>query len=228
VPVSQQVNPGPTQAPLENGAEPPEGTESAEATDLTRHGLHRFRAGDFEQASRIFAALVGGWPQRALPWNLHAMALTSLGRREEAVAALRRSLDIDATQGEVWASLAGSLAQLQRFDEADAAGEAAVAIAGESAEIWQIRATGRTARNDFRGAADALASAADLDPENAALCANLGAALLKCGRFSEADAAFARALSLDPESGPIAEGARLCTVIIAALQGAPAAAIVRA
>ncbi|HLZ74945.1 methyltransferase [Phenylobacterium sp.] len=222
--VSQQVNSEALQPPSATAAE---ASESAEITDLTRHGLRRFAAGDVEQASRIFTALVGGWPEHALSWNLHAMALTGLERREEAIAALRRSLDIDANQAEVWASLASSLAQLQRWDDADAAGEAAVALAGESAEIWQIRANGRTARNDFRGASEALAAAADLDPDNAALRANLGAALLKCGRFPEADAAFARALDLDPESGPIAEGKRLCAVIVGALRDASAETLVR-
>lgn len=223
--VSQQVSHPAPQAPSAEAPEASEGPDSAEITDLTRHGMRRFAAGEFEQAGRIFAALVGGWPARAISWNLHAMALIGLGRGEEAIAALRRSLEIDAAQAEVWGSLAGSLAQLQRFDEAEAAGDAAVAIAGESAEVWQVRAMARTARNDFPGAADALSSAAELDPENAALHANLGATLLTCGRFAEADAAFARALDLDPASGPNGEGVRLCAVIIGALQSAPAAAL---
>lgn len=228
MPASQQVNTGAPLAPSANAAGASAEPATAEITDLTRHGLRRLAAGEVEQASRIFTALVGGWPDRALSWNLHAMALTGLGRGEEAIVALRRSVDIDAAQAEVWASLANALAQLQRFDEADAAGDAAVAIAGESAEIWQIRAVARTARNDFLGAADALAGAAELDPENAALCANLGTALLTCGRFSEAGAAFARARDLDPESAPIGEGHRLCAVIVGALQDAPATALAQA
>lgn len=220
---SHQVSSPAPRPPSSEGVAASEGAESAEITDLTRHGMRRFAAGEFEQASRIFAALVGGWPARPVSWNLHAMALIGLGRREEAIAALRQSLDLDAAQAEVWRSLAGSLAQLQRFDEAEAAGDAAVGIAGESAEVWQVRAMARTARNDFPGAADALASATELDPENAALHANLGATLLKCGRFSEADAAFARALDLDPASGPIGEGGRLCALIMGALRSAPAA-----
>jgi predicted TPR repeat methyltransferase len=197
----------------------------SDVTDLTRHGLQHFAAGDVARAGQIFAALVDGWPERPLSWNLHAMALVGLGRRDEAVAALRQSLAIDAAQVEAWVSLAGCLAHLRRFDEAQVAGDAAVAIAGESAAVWQIRAMARTARDDFQGAAIALGCAVELDPENAALHANLGATLLSCGHFSEADAAYARALDLEPGSGPFGEGRTLCAVIRGALQGAPAAAL---
>ena len=197
--------------------------ESAEVTDLVRHGLRRFQAGHFEQAARIFTALVGGAPHLALSWNHHAMALIGLDRHEEAAVALRRSVEIDPTQPQAWNSLAGALAQLGRFEEAEAACRAALAVGGETGSAWQIVAMARTALDDFPAAAEAFARAIELDGPSASLCANRGAALLKCGRFSEAEAALACAMTFDDATAEIAGARQLSGLIIAALAGDPAA-----
>jgi predicted TPR repeat methyltransferase len=196
--------------------------ESAEVTDLVRHGLRRFQEGNFEQAARIFAALVGGAPHLALSWNHHAMALISLGRQVEAERALRRSAEIDPTQPQAWNSLAATLAQLGRFEEAEAACRAARAVGGETGSSWQIIAMARTAQDDFPAAAEAFARAIALDGPGASLCANLGAALLKCGRFAEADAALTSAMTFEDATTEIADARRLSGLIAAALAGDPA------
>jgi predicted TPR repeat methyltransferase len=193
--------------------------ESAEVTDLVRHGLRRFQAGHFEQAARIFTALVGGAPHLALSWNHHAMALISLNRHEEAAAALARSVEIDPTQPQAWDSLAGTLAQLGRFEEAEAACRAALAVGGESGAAWHIIAMARTAQDDFAAAAEAFGRAVELDGGSASLCANLGAALLKCGRFAEADAALASAAGFPDATPAIVDARRLSGLIAAALAG---------
>ena len=201
----------------------PEAAESAEVTDLTRHGLRRFQDGHFEQAARIFAALVGGAPHLALSWNHHAMALISLDRHEAAAEALRRSVEIDPTQPQAWNSLAGCLARLERFEEAEAACRAALTVGGEAGSVWQIVAMARTAQEDFPAAAEALARAVEIDGESAGLCANLGATLLKCYRFAEADEALATAVSLPDSTPPIADAHRLSRLIQSALAGEPVA-----
>jgi predicted TPR repeat methyltransferase len=201
----------------------PAAPESAEVTDLVRHGLRRFQAGHYEQAARIFTALVGGAPHLALSWNHHAMALISLDRHEEAAVALRRSVEIDPTQPQAWNSLAGALAQLGRFEEAEAACRAALAVGGETGTTWQIVAMARTALDDFPAAAEAFARAIELDGPSASLCANRGAALLKCGRFAEADAALASAVTFADSTPAIADAQRLSGLIAAALGWAPGA-----
>jgi predicted TPR repeat methyltransferase len=198
--------------------------ETAEVTDLTRHGLRRFQEGNFEQAARIFTALVGGAPHLALSWNHHAMALISLGRHEEAANALRRSVEIDPGQSQAWTSLAGALAQLGRFEEAEPACRAALALGGEAGAAWQVIAMARTAQDNFLAAAEAFARAIELDGPSASLCANLGAALLKCGRFADADAALAAASAFEDATPAIAEAKQLSGLMTAALAGDPGAA----
>ena len=202
-------------------AQPGSAPESAEVTEMLRYGLQRFEAGDFAQAARVFEALVGATPQRALSWNHLALALVSLGRHEDAAAALRRSLEIDPAQVETWNSLAGALLRLGLNHEAEAACAAALTLDPTSATAWQLRAMARTALNDFAGAAEAFSHSIVLEGESAPLCANFGASLMKCGRFEEAAAALTRAVALDPTASPIGEAKTLCDVMLAAIAGAP-------
>lgn len=198
--------------------------ETAEVTDLTRHGLTRFQAGDYAQASRIFTALVGGAPDRAVSWNHHALALVALGRDADATHALRRSLQINPRQLEAWESLACTLSRLERHEEAEAACRAAQTLGGDSPAVWQVLAVARSAVDDFTAAADAFARAVALAGESAGLCASLGAARLKCGRFAEAAQALAAAARLDPASAPIAQARLLAELALAALAPEPIAA----
>ena len=197
----------------------PQPPETAEITDLTRHGLTRFQAGDHAQASRIFTALVGGAPGRAVSWSHHALALIALGRDSEAARALRRSLEIDPRQLATWESLACTLSRLSRHVEAEAACRAAQTLGGDSAAVWQVLAVARSAVDDFPAAAEAFARAVVLGGETAGLCASMGAALLKCGRFTEAAQALATAARLDPGSEPIAQARTLGDLILASMAG---------
>lgn len=208
-------------------ADPPycDPPETAEVTDLTRHGISRFQAGDYAQASRIFTALVGGAPGRVVSWNHHALALVALGRDADAERALRRSLEINPRQLETWESLACALSRLSRHEDAEAACRAAQTLGGESPAVWQVIAVARSARDDYAAAAEAFAQAIALGGPNAGLFANLGAALLKCGRFDEAADALFAAARLEPASEPIARAKGLCELILASQAGDPASAL---
>ena len=192
--------------------------ETAEVTELMRLGIQRFQADDFEGAVRIFKMLVGATPDRALSWNHLSLALISLDRRQEAVAALRRSLEIDPSQTETWNSLASALTHLGLYAEADAACGAALNYDAESVTGWQIRAMARSGLNDFPAAAEAFKRVIELEGPSGALCANLGATLLKCGRFHEAALALDIAATLDPAEA-IAEARALADLAVAAIAG---------
>ena len=64
------------------------------------------RTGDYEQAIRIYAGLLGDHPRNPKLWLSHGHALKTAGQTGRAVAAYRRSLEIEPSFGEVWWSLA--------------------------------------------------------------------------------------------------------------------------
>ena len=193
--------------------------ETAEVTELMRLGIQRYQADDFEGAVRIFKMLVGATPDRAVSWNHLSLALISLDRRQEAVAALRRSLEIEPRQSETWNSLASALTHLGLYAEADAACGAALTYDLESAAGWEIRAIARTGLNDFPAATEAFLKVLELAGPSAPLCANLGAAMLKCGRFADAAVALSAAARLDPDGEAIGEARQLSAFIVSAIDG---------
>src|SRR3546814_19063375 len=61
-----------------------------------------------EEALNVHEQLVARAPGAAVPWMNYGHALKTVGRLEEAVAAYRRSLEIDPANGFAWWGLARS------------------------------------------------------------------------------------------------------------------------
>src|SRR3546814_19446384 len=57
-----------------------------------------------EEALNVHEQLVARAPGAAVPWMNYGHALKTVGRLEEAVAAYRRSLEIDPANGFAWRS----------------------------------------------------------------------------------------------------------------------------
>lgn len=186
---------------------------------LTRYGLSRYAAGDFDHCARIFRAVADAIPHESLAWNNLALALVGLGRHDQAAAALRHSLDLDAAQPATWTSFATALLQSGHTDEAEAACVQAIALDADNAAPWQIRALIRAGREDFAGAAAAFARTIEIAGESATLRTNLATMLFKCERFHEAASNFASAVALDPTAAVIGDMNRLCQFVVAALEG---------
>lgn len=158
-------------------------------------------------------------PRQALVWNNLALALGGLGDHEQAAAALRKSLDIDASQVSAWVSLAASLLQLGHPEDAESACDGAIAHDPDNADAWQIRAMVLAGRDDFVGAAAAFSRTIEIAGETGALRANLGVALFKSGAFHEAKRNFDAATALETDAAEIVEMARLCRFVVAGLDG---------
>jgi tetratricopeptide (TPR) repeat protein len=63
------------------------------------------RAGHLPMALQACEALAQRWPDHALLWFTMALVLEDLGRRDDAVAALQRSLALQPAQAEAWVNL---------------------------------------------------------------------------------------------------------------------------
>lgn len=64
------------------------------------------RVGDYEPAIRIYADLLKAYPDTPKLWVSYGHALKTAGHAERAIAAYRRSLELEPSFGEVWWSLA--------------------------------------------------------------------------------------------------------------------------
>jgi tetratricopeptide (TPR) repeat protein len=64
------------------------------------------RIGEYEPAIRIYADLLEHYPRNPKVWVSHGHALKTAGHTDRAIAAYRRSLELEPSFGEVWWSLA--------------------------------------------------------------------------------------------------------------------------
>ena len=89
-----------------------------------------FRNGVFEQAEKAAAISVCLMPNDLTAHSAHALALDSLDREEEAVASLRRAVQIKPDFSQAWDMLGSTYQKLGRLDEAGAAFRKAIEVAG--------------------------------------------------------------------------------------------------
>jgi predicted TPR repeat methyltransferase len=192
--------------------------------ELTRYGLDRYTAGDFELAAQSFQRVAEATPNAPLAWNNLSLPLLALGLIDQAVSVLQCSLDLDPAQPGIWTCYASALLQSGKSDEAEAASKQAIARGAVNATPWEICALACAGRENFSGAAAAFARTIEIAGETATLRANLGTMLFRCGEFHEAACNFTRAIDLDPTATSTDEMSLLCRLIVAALDNNIAAA----
>lgn len=143
-------------------------------------------------------------PQDMNAWSSRGVALTNLGRDDEALKSrekilelLDQSLEKDPTNSTSWMAKAEILAGMDRLDEAVQACDKVIEInsslVGYAAETKGYLLEGLGRNEDALQAYD---MAIELNPEKGGLWYSKGGVLKTLGRNSEADEAFAKAKDL--------------------------------
>ena len=164
-------------------------------------GTAKIRRGDLEGAAAEFAAglsrVAPDAPglQISLLHNLGG-ALIRLGRAPEAVAPLRRVLEMEPGNSLAPQSLAVALWSTGDLDGAESVARSILARAPENAIALRVMGQVRLARGDDAGAIPLLEQAIRADPADAPLLFNLGGAYAGLGRTAEACASWRAVLRL--------------------------------
>lgn len=160
----------------------------------TLHGQGRFH-----EALKIAETIAAADPTSAIAANMIGVLLLSLGEREKALAAFRRTLALKSDFVEAEANLGTLLTEIGRPREALAHLEAVIAARPDSAGFLTSLANARSALGE-RGAAIALyRQAIAADPSFPQAYSNLGTLLTVTGDRAGAEAAFRQALTLKPD-----------------------------
>ena len=75
------------------------------------------RLGDFDEAIQLYESVLAESPRQARVWLSYGHILKTVGRRAEGEAAYRKAIELNASLGEAWWSLANL--KTLRFDEGD-------------------------------------------------------------------------------------------------------------
>ncbi|HWI81786.1 class I SAM-dependent DNA methyltransferase [Ramlibacter sp.] len=131
-----------------------------QARDFFLKGVAHYRAGDFAQAEREFAAALDLVPGRVSTLTNLGAARLKLGRIEEAVALLDEALAQEPDNVEALRQRAAALAELGRHAAALAAIDRALALQPANGPAWTLRGSILRALGRLPEAADAYRSAA--------------------------------------------------------------------
>lgn len=159
---------------------------------------------DFTAAEKLLVEATGRDPRDHRAWFDLGFVYSATGRKPDAIAAYRKSVEIKPDVFETNLNLGVLLAQ-QNSPEAEKFLRTATALkpaqnaAASLARAWT--ALGRLLEPaDAKAAADAYRHAADLTPNAAAPHLAAAAALEKSGDLAGAEAEFKRTAELDPKS----------------------------
>ncbi|HTS03096.1 MAG TPA: tetratricopeptide repeat protein, partial [Thermoanaerobaculia bacterium] len=124
-----------------------------------RKGLGNFTAGNAGAAHAIFAKLLRENPRMLDVWDMDSKALLQLGRPEEALAAIKKTVDLapEAARTPYLRDVANLCLQLGKWDEAARHAEALRALGDPDAE--DIAARSALGRGDLKAAEPAARAA---------------------------------------------------------------------
>lgn len=160
------------------------------------------RRGLNEEALRSYESVLALDPDYAASHAGMGVALAAMERREEAVAAFRRSLSLapgaPSAPGQRFL-LARLLTGLDRADEAAAEYEQILDADPDNAQAQRLLGAIRFAQERYPEALDLFEAVVESHPELAQDQVNVGATLYLLGRLDEAILRYENAVALDPE-----------------------------
>jgi tetratricopeptide (TPR) repeat protein len=165
---------------------------------LFRSGTLRARTNQMASAVSMFGRAVAAKPSTDALGAL-GLALSALGRDDEAFACYRKALAIDPGHAATLHALGIALHKAGRNDEAMASFERAIAVKPDHADAHFMLANILQGRGRLADAMMHYGKVLAVEPRNHAAHNNLGTVLQKFGRFDEAIALYKYALVINPE-----------------------------
>jgi Flp pilus assembly protein TadD len=156
------------------------------------------RSLDWKDSATLHASTLRTSPRSARAQFNQGPTLFEAGRREEAVAHVRRATELDPTYTEAWINLGGYLLHMERFDEARRAFEGALAAEPDDEHAHLAMGALEHREGNFRKAVDHFEIALREDPGLAEAWYDLGLAQQDLGDTTAAIAAFRNAVALAP------------------------------
>ena len=165
---------------------------------LLRLGLLFAVGQDYENAITSSEKLLDIKPDLHEAWVARGVALSALGRKEEAVQSYDKALDINPDY-HAWCARGIALSDLGRKEEAIQSFDKAVDIKPDYHEAWYNRGVVLSALGRKEETIQSYDKAVDIKPDLHEAWYNRGRALSALGRKEEAIQSFDRSLQIQPD-----------------------------
>jgi tetratricopeptide (TPR) repeat protein len=149
----------------------------------------------YAQAERVCRQIIAARPGNADAHNILGVSLAALGRMDDAVAALKRAVKINAGAASYQANLGEILRQAGRLDDAAKAIQEAIKLDPNNAQAHNNLGIIQYERKQFADAVASYRRALELRPTMAEALNNLGNALRLTGDIDGALQAYQEALT---------------------------------
>ncbi len=166
--------------------------------DLVNRGAAAHQANQIEEALAAYKQALDMEPDDAEIMSLYGLALTHLGRLEEAGPALEKAVEKEPEQIGFRLNLVEYLEKSRQLERAEAEIDAAVSLDATMARAWEKKGDVSTLREQLNAAANAYATAASLDSQNFRLALKLAQTHMGLGNLENAHDALDAAEGLSP------------------------------
>jgi cytochrome c-type biogenesis protein CcmH/NrfG len=158
-----------------------------------------------EASVKFYQARIASDPQSASDHTKLGKAQFALGRLEEALVSIARSIELDPADGEPWYLL--GMASVQKQDMVTARENFEICVQHQPTHTGALNGLGMIAlrQQDLPAALRYFSMAEQADPENDAVLYNLGLVLVRLGRAQEGVSFLERALAINPKKKSAAE-----------------------
>ena len=162
------------------------GARTDEAEALFQEALTLQRAGQHEQAVRLYNRYLDRRPDRSAAWGNLAIALRKTDRLAAAAAASRRAIELDPGSAGLRSTLGNILKDLGRLEESLESHDLAVAAAPADARVIHNRGISRKESGDLEAALVDFDEACRIEPDLVGAQWDRALVLLQLGRFADA------------------------------------------
>jgi protein O-GlcNAc transferase len=161
--------------------------------------VSQYSKGSYIEAASSAQSMVERFPEYGFGWMLLGMVFKQLGRKQEGLAAMQKSVALSPMNADAHNNLGIALKDMGRLVDAQDCYLRALALKPDMAEAYYN--LGNT-QKDMCRLIDAEASfqkALQLKPDNVQVLSNLGAILQELGRLEEAEARCRQAIQINPD-----------------------------
>ena len=163
------------------------------------HLIENYQADRLAEAQALAVSLTQQFPKHPFGWKILGVVLKQMGRLDESLLPLQKSVQLSLQDAEAHTYLGVTLRALGRLDEAEENYRKAIALKPDYAEVHNNLGNALTELGKLAEAEVSLRQAMALKPDFAEAHYNLGNTLQELGRLYEAEAAYEQAIKLKPD-----------------------------